>query len=380
MKSLSLRLMLCSIVFALLLPACTPQPQPARIEEITFQSGEFTLVAELRTPEGTGPFPVVLFVHGSGPADRTGEGSYPPIIERMLRAGYATFSWDKPGTGESTGELREPTLRHQRAQIVLDAVEVMKARGDIDSQRIGLWGISQAGYVMPLALMQSEDIAFMICISCPGMSGTDQTTYQNMAMALCTGTPKGQADRRTELLAELEAARTYKTYGEYVHYREVIEALFGTAVQAPQGYGFGVVPEKAWLANDSENEHWWNPIEVIEQTEIPVLAIFGDKDPQMDPIQGAYAYRKAVEQAGNPLSRVDLFPKANHGIVTSETGCPADDLHWIEQYVKTLGYDSLSEAQAALREDPYNPKVLSVYPYAPEYLDLIEEWLTNLPQ
>jgi pimeloyl-ACP methyl ester carboxylesterase len=160
----------------------------------------------------------------------------------------------------------------------------------------------------------------------------------------------------------------------------VIEALFGTAVQAPQGYGFGVVPEKAWLANDSENEHWWNPIEVIEQTEIPVLAIFGDKDPQMDPIQGAYAYRKAVEQAGNPLSRVDLFPKANHGIVTSETGCPADDLHWIEQYVKTLGYDSLSEAQAALREDPYNPKVLSVYPYAPEYLDLIEEWLTNLPQ
>ena len=381
MKQLFLNIMLCVMLLVLVMAACSsPTAQPARVEEISFESGKFHVVGDLRLPEGTGPFPVVLFVHGSGPADRTGEGSYPPIIERMLRAGYATFSWDKPGTGESTGELREPTLRHQRAQIVLDAVEVMKARSDIDSQRIGLWGISQAGYVMPLALMQSEDIAFMICISCPGMSGTDQTTYQNMAMALCTGTPKGQADRRTELLAELEAAHTYKTYGEYVHYREVIEALFGTAVQAPQGYGFGVVPEKAWLANDSENEHWWNPIEVIEQTEIPVLAIFGDKDPQMDPIQGAYAYRKAVEQAGNPLSRVDLFPKANHGIVTSETGCPADDLHWIEQYVKTLGYDSLSEAQAALREDPYNPKVLSVYPYAPEYLDLIEEWLTNLPQ
>ena len=80
-------------------------PQPAGVEEITFQSGEFTLVGELRTPAGTGPFPVILFVHGSGNADRTMFGYYLPIMERMLRAGYAVFSWDKPGYGESTGRL-----------------------------------------------------------------------------------------------------------------------------------------------------------------------------------------------------------------------------------------------------------------------------------
>jgi uncharacterized protein len=234
--------------------------------------------------------------------------------------------------------------------------------------------------VMPLALAQSKDIAFMICVSCPGMSGADQTTYQNMAMALCTGTPKGQAERRTELLAELDAARTYETYEAYARYREVIDALFGTARQAPQGRGFEVVPEKAWQANDSANEPWWNPIEVIEQVKIPVLAIFGDKDPQMDPIQGAYAYREALAKASNPLSRVELFPGANHGIAVSETGCPADDLQWVEQYVKTLGYESVNEALAALREDPYNPESLSLYPYAPGYLNLIEDWLKGLPR
>ena len=34
-------ILLTAISMVLLLPACTRQPQPARIEEITFQSGEF---------------------------------------------------------------------------------------------------------------------------------------------------------------------------------------------------------------------------------------------------------------------------------------------------------------------------------------------------
>ena len=60
------------LVILLLLPACARQPQPARIEEITFQSGEFNIVGDLRTPAGTGLFPVVLFVHGDAPgANRT---------------------------------------------------------------------------------------------------------------------------------------------------------------------------------------------------------------------------------------------------------------------------------------------------------------------
>ena len=62
----------------------------------------------------------------------------------------------------------------------------------------------------------------------------------------------------------------------------------------------------------------------------------------------------------------------------SETGCPADDQKWLGQYVKTLGYDSLSEALKALQKDPYNPEMLSLYPYAPGYLDLMEEWLRGL--
>jgi pimeloyl-ACP methyl ester carboxylesterase len=380
--------MICGVL--ILLAACTPQPvptptpppdsssarqaQPARVEEITFQSGSFTLVGDLWLPEGTSPFPVILLNQGSGVDARTNRG-YSPMLERMLQAGYAVFSWDKPGVAKSVGQLSDARVLHERAQILLDAIEVMKAHSDIDPLRIGLEGGSQAGYVMSLVLSTSQDIAFMICNSCPGMSGVDQTTYQYMAMALCTGTPQGQSDRRAELLAELDAARTYETYGQYAHYRQVIKALFSTASNVPQGYGFEVVPEEAWRLNDPENETWWDPMGVIRHTTIPVLVLLGDQDRHMDPLQAAHAWREALEVAGNPNSRVELFANANHDLAVSETGCPDDDLRWLEEYVKARGYESLAAAMAAIQE---NPELMNQFPFAPGYLDTIEAWLRDL--
>ena len=280
------------LITLLLLPACARQPQPARVEEITFESGSFNIVGDLRLPEGTAPFPVVLFVHGSGGADRTNFGGYLPIMERMLDAGYAVFSWDKPGYGESTGQLSNTRVYHQRAQIVLDAIEVMKKHPDIDSGRIGLWGVSQGGYVMPLALSQSEDIAFMICISCAGASGHDELAFQRIFQTICDGVPAEKDTELRRLLAELDTARQFETYTEYRRYRDVLDALAGLGTPTPDLTGLGAVPEEAWTKNDPEIEGWWNPVRVIEQTKIPILVINGDKDTNGDPIQGVYAWGK----------------------------------------------------------------------------------------
>ena len=247
----------------LLLTSCKPHTQEPSIEEITYQSGKFSLACDLRLPGGIPPYPAILIVQGSGPADRTEGGTYLPVFERMLKAGYAIFSCDKPGSGESTGTIDDQHVIQQRAQIVLDAIEVMKNRSDINSDRIGLAGISQAGYVMPRALSLSDDIAFMVCISCPGNPGVDQTTYQIMKSAICEVVPEEKIAQLQALLTELDQARSYQTYAEYVHYREVISSLLGIASHTPQGSGFEVIPEKAWMANDPEIEHWWNPVGVV---------------------------------------------------------------------------------------------------------------------
>ena len=337
----------------LLLTCCKPQTQEPSIEEITYQSGEFRLACDLRLPGGIPPYPVILIVQGSESADRTEGGSYLPVFEHMLSAGYAVFSCDKPGTGKSTGTIDDNHLIQQRAQMVLDAIEVMKTRPDIDPGRIGLAGISQAGYVMPRALSLSDDIAFMVCISCPGNPGVDQTTYQIMKSAICEGVPEKETALLQTLLTELDEARSYQTYAEYVHYRQVISNLLGIASHTPQGNGLEVITEKAWMANDPEIERWWNPVSSIQQASIPILAFFGDKDPLIDPIQGDLAYRQALEKAGNPYSNVILVPGANHGMTLVETDCYNNQL---------------KAAQSGN------------YTIAPEFLDTLEQWLMEMPK
>ena len=92
-------------------------------------------------------------------------------------------------------------------------------------------------------------------------------------------------------------------------------------------------------------------MEIIEQITIPMLVFFGEKDTQVDPIQGTQAFQEALERAGNPNFRVELIPDTDHNIILSETGC-------------------LDERDRRTRSEWTN--------YAPEYLDLLEEWLTEL--
>lgn len=318
------------------------------VEEITFQSGSFKVVGDLKLPKGKGPYPVILFVHGDGPNNRTSGVTYPPIMERMLRAGFATFAWDKPGTGESTGQIDRSRLFEQRSRIVLDAIAMIKERPDIDAKRIGLWGISQAGYIMPIVLSKSHDVAFIVAVSCPGVAGVDQGAYLVAAQAVCAGLPEEDRKRVEKLLSVVERARTYE---EYVSYKKKLAAFPALASLTKLGLRMRIRPKEEWHADDLNGNYYWNPIEVIEKTKIPVLAFFGEKDTQIDPVQGAQAYREALERAGNQNFRVEFIPGVDHNLIISETGC-------------------MEERMRRSRKGWQN------YPMI--YLDTLEEWLRHL--
>jgi len=236
-----------------------------------------------------------------------------------------------------------------------------------------------AGYVMPRVLMVSDDVAFMICQSCGSMSGHDEFVFLTVAQGYCGEVPEEAAGQVEVLLAELDEARTFDTYEGYLHYREVLDELAALgSVTVPHP----VASEAAWLANDPTFEFAWSPMEVIAQVRIPVLAIWGERDTKIDPIRAAYAYRDALEQAGNPNYRVEVIPGADHTLAPSETGCVSEEGQTVERVLEEQGF-TLEDLDALNALDPHDPvqfTLASAWPYAPEYLDLIEEWLRGLYQ
>ncbi|MFC2157492.1 alpha/beta hydrolase family protein [Acidobacteriota bacterium] len=320
---------------------------PRNREEVSFQSGDFKIVGDLYIPQGGERHPAVVFVHGDGPASRPLSRFTRKIIDGFLETGFACLFYDKPGYGESTGELRRGGLFKNRASILVSAVQFLKEHHIIDPDHIGLWGISQAGYVMPLAVKKSKDISFMIAISCPAMDSVDQSAYLVEKQILCRGYRKDEARKARIYFKQRARARDYKEYleaAEYLDNNPVIKSL---------NWG-GITPEDRFSPKEPSSPSFFNPIEIIKAISIPVLAIFGDTDTQIDPIQGALAYEKVLKQARNPFFQVKLFPKANHGIIVSETGC-MDEMR-----------DRYSSGKSI--------------EYAPGYLELMNEWLAKLKQ
>lgn len=316
-------------------------------EVIRFDSGHFKITGDLYMPNFEKIHPAIIFVHGDGPATRSPSGGLNQIMSAFLHIGFACFFYDKPGYGESTGKFSRGKLFQERASILLDAVDALKKHPAIIPKQIGLWGISQAGWVMPKAIAKTKDIAFMIAISCAGTDGIEQSAYLVEKQMLCAGFDEAEAKRAGRYYRQRARAKNYREYleaAEYLNQNPVISSL---------QWG-GILSEDQFTPRLPSNEGFFNPMALIEKMTIPVLAIFGEKDTQIDPFQAVEAYDKALKKGGNPLNKVKIFLGADHGIVLSKTGC--------------------------IKEQRERWRLRNSRGYAPGYIELMQNWLESLKE
>jgi dipeptidyl aminopeptidase/acylaminoacyl peptidase len=284
--------------------------QEASVEEVRFRSGRFHVVGDLRMPVGADPHPAIIMVHGDGAATRNGAVQFGPMIEIFLRNGYAVFSWDKPGSGESTGELDGGKKITERAQILADAIDVLVEHPQIDPDRIGLWGISQAGWVMPKALKSTDHVAFMIVVSGGAEDGFEQAGYMMARKVFGASGSEEQA-----ALVETYGPQAYKaaTYEEHLEAMEIL-------IEIPslmELMNLEIPGESEWEPRSHDEDGFYDPMEDIKHATFPILVFYGATDPIVDPVQGAEAYEAALKAAGNTNYRIVLFPNSAHVFTNS---------------------------------------------------------------
>jgi len=140
---------------------------------VLYRSGALTLAGLVMLPAGSAS-PGAVFVHGSGNSDRTNPW-YQEIARYLASHGIAVMLPDKRGCYESEGDWRKADF-HDLAEDAIAGINALAAQNSVDPNSIGFIGISQGGWIAPLAA-HMRDVAFVVSIS--GATATPHEQFQH---------------------------------------------------------------------------------------------------------------------------------------------------------------------------------------------------------
>ncbi len=168
-----------------------------REERVTFTNpAGVQLAGSLFLPSGPGPHPAVLIGHGSGGQSR--HGFYARIrfmADAYARRGIAVLTYDKQGVGDSKGNWEEERLG-ALAEDVAAGLRYLKTRPEIDADRLGLSGASQAAMILPRAASLVPGVRFMqLRVGAAPMKVEQQERLRLLAQMRADGFPKTEIDR-----------------------------------------------------------------------------------------------------------------------------------------------------------------------------------------
>lgn len=127
------------------------------LEPVEIPLGSARFGGYLGTPDGEGPFPLVL---APGGYDSTAEELYPTVAAGVSR-GYAVLAFDGPGQGGTLYEQRV-AMRPDWEAVIPPVVDVIVKRSEIDPERIALLGRSFGGYLAPRGAAGEPRLAALI--------------------------------------------------------------------------------------------------------------------------------------------------------------------------------------------------------------------------
>lgn len=282
--------------------------------ETSFNSNDLKISARIYKPSVPGKYPAVVIVHGSEPDTKD---HYSEYSKAFSQNGIVALTYDKRGVGESEGNLWKSSM-DDLANDAVAALNFLKQFEFVDSTRIGLWGISQGGWVITKAGMKSDGVKFLVCVSAPAMSPAIQNEYYINKRVLRNGGTKEYAQKLSRAL------NSYMESLKDTFDLRVLNSLIHSVKNHPLSYTakstsfLDFLPDTVYpdlntetvLMNPAGRNYFYNPVPDWLRLNIPMLMFYGGKD---DIVPGKKCYPEVT--ALNKRNILTYFyPDADHGL------------------------------------------------------------------
>jgi uncharacterized protein len=241
--------------------------------DFSFVSAGPRLAGTLATPDGAGPFACVVMLTGSGEVDRDENAKklrinvFGELAHYLAARGLASVRYDKRGVGQSQGDHWKTGFYDHvaDAEEAVRAVEARAAEAGLRPDQIYLLGHSEGAYIATHIAASSGRVAGIILLAGGARSGEEELRWQ--------------ARKVTDALTGFNALvirvfRIDPLKAQAKHLEKIKRSNKDSyRVQLVQRINAKWMRE--FLAYD--------PAEDLPRIEVPVLAITGAKDIQVDP-------------------------------------------------------------------------------------------------
>ncbi len=298
----------------------SPTSTAGREQPVKFNSGTITLAGTLELPTtGSGPYPAVLMIAGSGPVDRNenAPGLRTNIFSQLAAAlaahGIASLRYDKRGVGQSGGDFTTASLD----DFVADAhaaLATLQTASNIDPNRIFILGHSAGGIIGPMLAANNHKLAGLILLAAPAHPLDYIIRHQIEELNRAAG--KTDAQVNAALAQEDQFLNFVRTsHGNWSDY--TFDQLKTAMPWLSQDkYHQMTATPLTWLRENFQHD----PLTTIAKVTCPVLIIQGKKDFQV-PSTEADLLAQALRNAGNAAVTLDILSDLNH-LMRHQTEAP----------------------------------------------------------
>ncbi len=275
--------------------------EPLEEESLSFTNGPVSLSGTVIYPGGPGPFPGIVFLHGSGAENRSASRF---LANEFARRGVAALVYDKRGVGSSRGDWRDAGF----AELVGDAaaaIEALRARPRISADRVGIHGHSQGGTIAPWVAAECPRVAFVVASAAGGVSMSEMEAYSVRNLLAERGSP--EADRGlAERYARALASSAYEGAP-----RDELMAVWREVRDRPWAFAPPAETDPYW--SFSARIASYDPLAFWARVAAPALLVYGEADERVPARESASRIADAYLRSRGSGMQVLVFPEADHG-------------------------------------------------------------------